>query len=107
MLELGTAGKKKEMLARTINLAWPHTYMLACMHACMHACIHTYIHACIHTYMHACIHTYIHACIQVETFYSPQKGPGNCTRPLSSALGAEILAVRTVLGGPTTPEAKV
>ena len=35
---------------------------------------------------------------QVETFYSPQKGPGNCTRPLPSAAGAEILAVRTVLG---------
>jgi len=33
-----------------------------------------------------------------ETFYS-QKGPGNCTRPLPLASGAEILAVRTVLGG--------
>ena len=26
---------------------------------------------------------------QVETFYSPQKGPGNCTRPLPSASKAE------------------
>jgi len=26
---------------------------------------------------------------QVETFYSPQKGPGNCTRPLPSASEAE------------------
>ena len=26
---------------------------------------------------------------QVETFYSPQKGPGNCTRPLPSASRAE------------------
>jgi len=33
-----------------------------------------------------------------ETFYSPQKGPGNCTRPLPLASGAEILAVRIVLG---------
>ena len=36
-----------------------------------------------------------------------QKGPGNCTRPLPSASGAEILAVRTVLGGPTTQTAVV
>jgi hypothetical protein len=46
---------------------------------------------------------------QVETFYSPQKGPGICTRPLPSAAGAEILAVRTVLGAwrPTTQTAVV
>jgi hypothetical protein len=39
---------------------------------------------------------------QAETFYSPQKGPGNCTRPLPSASEAEILAVRAVpsRGGP-------
>jgi len=36
-----------------------------------------------------------------------QKGPGNCTRPLPSASGAEILAVRAVLGGPTTQTAVV
>ena len=30
---------------------------------------------------------------QVETFWSPQKGPGDCTRPLPSASRAETLAV--------------
>ena len=30
---------------------------------------------------------------QVETFWSPQKGPGDCTRPLPSASKAETLAV--------------
>ena len=42
---------------------------------------------------------------QVETFYSPQKGPGNCTRPLPSASMAEtgraaVLSVFYELGGP-------
>ena len=46
---------------------------------------------------------------QVETFWSPQKGPGNCTRPLPLASRAEILAVRAVLGAwrPTTQTAVV
>jgi hypothetical protein len=47
---------------------------------------------------------------QVETFYSPQKGPGNCTRPLPSASMAEtgraaVLSVFYELGGPAAQTA--
>ena len=37
---------------------------------------------------------------QVETFYSPQKGPGNCTRPLSSALGLKHWPCHLFLAAP-------
>ena len=45
-----------------------------------------------------------------KPFYSPQKGPGNCTRPLPSASKAEtgraaVLSVFYELGGPAAQTA--